>query len=303
MDGVVERVPSGCAHAPRLRLVAVAHRHPRRRGRSAALQSRWKRRHRDARLLQAGAGRARGARAHPLDRCHVRGNLGAGRGWFPDATARGSVAGSAGVKIATLGNASAIHTQRWVRHFRARGHEVALWSLEPGPADLEVRPLPAPSLPGFARYPLATPALRRELERFAPDLVDAHYVPNYGLLGALAGRRPLAVTPWGSDLLLLGRRGFAQRARARFVLERADLVLVDAENLASAARALGAPPERVACIPWGVPLDRFRPAPVREAGLLLTTRVMEPIYDLPTVIAGVAPVLERRAEAQLVLAG
>lgn len=207
------------------------------------------------------------------------------------------------MRIATLANATVIHTQRWVEYFRARGHEVALWSLEPGPPELGTRALPAPPLPGFMRYPLAASALRRQLSVFDPDLVDAHYVPNYGLLGTLVGRRPLVVTAWGSDLLVLGRRGPLQRARARFVLERADLILADAEHLAAAARSLGAKAQRVACIPWGVALERFCPAPTRQAGLIVSTRMMEPIYDLPTVIEGVAPVLARRGEAQLVLAG
>jgi glycosyltransferase involved in cell wall biosynthesis len=205
------------------------------------------------------------------------------------------------VKIATLGNAAVVHTQRWVEHFRARGHEVALWSLEEGPPRLEARPLPAPPIPRFLRYPLATPALRRALAAFDPDLVDAHFVPNYGLLGALAGRHPLAVTAWGSDLLL--PRGGLQRARAHWVLARADLVIADAENLAAAARALGAAPERVACIPWGVPLDLYREGSAREPGLILSTRRMETLYDLPTVIEAAARVMAERPETRLALAG
>jgi glycosyltransferase involved in cell wall biosynthesis len=212
------------------------------------------------------------------------------------------MARSAGVKIATLGNAAVVHTQRWVEHFRARGHEVALWSLEPGPRALGARPLPAPPLPGLLRYPMAAPMLRREVKAFAPDLVDAHYVPNYGLLGALIGVRPLSVTAWGSDLLLLGRRGGLQRARARYVLHHADLVLADAENLANVARALG-PSAKVACIPWGVELERYRAGGAREPGLILSTRRMEPIYDLPTLIEGVARALEKRSGLRLALAG
>jgi glycosyltransferase involved in cell wall biosynthesis len=207
------------------------------------------------------------------------------------------------VRIATLANAGVIHTRRWVEYFRSRGHEVKLWSLEPGPAELDAQPLPSPPWPGFVRYPLATAALRQALARFAPDLVDAHYVPNYGLLGVLAGRHPLSVTAWGSDLLLLGRRGALQRARARFVMHRADLVLADAENLAAAARRLGAPADRVACIPWGIALERFSPRAPRQPGLILSTRMMEPVYDLTTVIEGVAPVLRSHPAAELVLAG
>jgi glycosyltransferase involved in cell wall biosynthesis len=207
------------------------------------------------------------------------------------------------VRIATLSNASAEHTRRWVAWFRARGHEVRVWSLEAPTADLAVERLPSAPLPGFLRYPLALPALERALERFEPDLVDAHYVPNYGLLGALAGRRPLSVTAWGSDLLVAGGRGPLERARTRYVMGRADLVLADAEILATAARALGAAPGKVHVIPWGVDPGRFRPAQTRERGLLVSTRMHEPVYDLATVLRAAKPVLERHPRSCLVVAG
>jgi glycosyltransferase involved in cell wall biosynthesis len=207
------------------------------------------------------------------------------------------------VKIATLGNAAVVHTQRWVRWFRSRGHEVRLWSLERGPADLDVQPLPRLPLPGFVRYPLAALALRRSLRAYAPDVVDAHYVPNYGLLGALAAVSPLVVTAWGSDLLVAAPRDPLQRTRARFVLRRAAAVVADSQNLGAAARALGADPNRVHVVPWGVDLDRFASGAHREPGLLLSVRMHEPIYDLPTLLRGVAPVLSSRPYTRLAIAG
>lgn len=207
------------------------------------------------------------------------------------------------MRIATLSNAAVIHTRRWVEWFRARGHEVRVWSLEPGPAALEARALPSAPLPGFVRYPLAVPALRRALDAFRPDVVDAHFVPNYGLIGALAGRSPLCVSAWGSDLLVLGRRGALQRTRARFVLRRADAVIADNDHLARAATELGAPAARVHAIPWGVDPDLYRPAGTRTPGLLLSTRMHEPIYDLPTLFQGVRPVLERNPGFELVITG
>ena len=219
------------------------------------------------------------------------------------------------MRIATLANGSVVHTRRWVEHFRARGHEVRLFTLEPawdgahgaagahrGAGEPGVVRLPAAPLPGVLRYPLAVPRLQRELRRFAPDLVDAHFVPNYGLMGALSGRRPLSIAAWGSDLLL--STGHPWRlARARFALARAALVLCDAENLAVAARRAGADPARVRAFPWGVDRALFHPAPARERGLLLSTRMHEDVYDLPTVIEGAARVLEAHPDAQLVLAG
>lgn len=207
------------------------------------------------------------------------------------------------MKIATLGNASVIHTQRWVEHFRARGHEVRAWSLEPGPPELSAEPLPALPVPGFARYLAATPALVRALRDFAPDIVDAHFVPNYGLMGALAGRHPLSVAAWGSDLLAPEQRVGFRGARARFVLKRADLVIADAENLAQAARDLGAPVGRVRCVPWGIRLDRFHASGERQSELILSTRMHEAVYDLETLIEGAAAVMRARPQSEIAIAG
>ena len=207
------------------------------------------------------------------------------------------------MKIATLGNAAAVHTQRWVEWFRGRGHEVEVWSLERGPVELRAHALPRTPFPGALRYPLAVPALRRELAVFGPDLVDAHYVPNYGLAAALAARRPLVVSAWGSDLLVDPRRDPLRRARARFVLARADHVLADSDNLAAAALALGAERERASASPWGVDASRFKPAGGRESGLVISTRMHEPIYDLPTVLRAVARAHRALPALHLAIAG
>ncbi len=207
------------------------------------------------------------------------------------------------MKIATLGNAAVIHTRRWAEHFRSRGHDVRVWSLERPPAGFDALPLPRLPLPGALRYPLAVPALATALAQFAPDVVDAHFVPNYGLMAALTGRHPFSVTAWGSDLLLNPGRAALQRARARYVLRRADLVLADSGNLAAAALALGADPERTHAIPWGIEPARFRDAPPREPGLLFGARMHEPVYDIPSILEGVRPVLASRPGTRLVLAG
>lgn len=207
------------------------------------------------------------------------------------------------MRIATLGNAAVGHTVNWVSWFRAHGHEVRLFSLEPAPVGFaDVVPLPSAPLPGALRYPLAVPRLARELAAFAPDVVDAHYVPNYGVMAALAGRHPLSIAAWGSDLLLAAR-GPLQRARAAFALARADLVICDAANLAAAAERAGAAADKVRTIPWGIDLARFTPGPARTPGLIVSTRMHEPLYDLRTVIEAAARVLETQPHATLVVAG
>ena len=146
------------------------------------------------------------------------------------------------------------------------------------------------------RYLSALGAVRAEVRSFRPDVVIAHFLPNYGLLAALSGARAWMVACWGSDLLVNARRTPLHRARARFVLRRAGLVHVDAAVLADAAVALGAPPERVWTRAWGVDVSAFLDTnrargegPIR----VLWSRQLEAVYD-PEPFVRALGILKRR---------
>jgi glycosyltransferase involved in cell wall biosynthesis len=231
------------------------------------------------------------------------------------------------MKVALLASGEAIHSRRWAQGLSQRDLEVRLFTLEAPAAEfadesgIPVVSLPNRRLPDLLRYPLASPALNRELRRFGPDLLDAHFVPNYGLLGAMSRRRPLVVNCWGSDLLI-GRDAF-RRTRARWVLHRADLVFVDAENLGDAARGLGVGEDRLRVVPWGVDSRRFaftaapdarrqrrqswpeawRDATVSGGAVVVSTRVLHPIYDVATLVRAWPAVVRQHPDARLLIAG
>jgi len=124
-----------------------------------------------------------------------------------------------------------------------------------------------------------------------PDVTVAHFLPNYGLLAALAPARPFLLACWGSDLLVNAWRSPLHRARARYVLRRADLIHVDARVLGEAAVALGAPSERIWTRAWGVDEELLAAEPEgrapRTAGgpiRILWTRMLEPIYGPETFL-------------------
>jgi len=190
------------------------------------------------------------------------------------------------MRIALLGNAEAIHTRRWAGILRARGHDVRVFSLERPPHDdaAGVQVLPSLPLPRVLRYPLARGAFADALDAFAPHLVEAHFVPNYGFLAALVGRRPFAVQCWGSDLLVSAAKSALHARRARFALTRADVVIADARVLGEAARSYGAPPERLLVVPWGADLARFPLAPASASPHVVSVRQLEPLYDVATLV-------------------
>jgi glycosyltransferase involved in cell wall biosynthesis len=228
------------------------------------------------------------------------------------------------VRVAVLGSAAVPHTGRWTAALVARGIEARVWSLEPpvedDPAPCRIELLPTAALPGVFRYPLAAPALRKALAAFDPEVIDAHFVPNYGVLGVLSRRRPLVVNAWGSDLLTA--HDPLRRARLSWVLSRADHVRVDAHNLAKVARGLGVGEGKLEVLPWGAETERFAFSPNREARLearrawprewaeaagegpvAVSTRMHHPVYAIDTLIDAWPAVTEAQPKALCLVAG
>lgn len=215
------------------------------------------------------------------------------------------------MRILLLAHAPVVHTQRWAAALAARGHEIRLLTAEaatgaPFPGTRVGAPLPL----GALRYASARGAVEREARAFGADVTVAHFLPNYGFLAALAGLRPLLLVCWGSDLLVNAERSPLHRARARFVLERADRVHVDAAVLARAAVRLGAPAPLVWTRPWGVDVDAFAPKEpwasrrARSPELrLLWTRRLSALYDPATFLRALAILRRRGVPFRATIAG
>lgn len=201
------------------------------------------------------------------------------------------------MRLLVLAHAPSVHTRRWTRALRDRGHELRLLTATPSEAPEVPERVVGHAAPVQAlRYWSALGEVRAEVRTFRPDVTIAHFLPNYGFLAALSGARAWMLSCWGSDLLRNARRTPLHRARARFVLRRAPLVHVDAQVLAEAAVELGAARERVWTRAWGVDGKAFgcpeehRPdGPVR----VLWTRQLEPVYD-PEPFVRALGILKRR---------
>lgn len=238
------------------------------------------------------------------------------------------------MKICMIGNADSIHVQRWARHFSERGFEVSLLSFyQPmtrfngnpsvhfmrarahGGRRAGVRSAAAMGrFPGMLRLVTAARLKRsgfyRELERINPDVVHAHYVSDYGFLAALSGRHPMVVSAWGSDLLVDPRLSVITRRLVRWVLARADLVTYNSSQLGDAARAMGAPPERLLQIVLGVgsemleALRTLTVTPSDRQPIIVSQRSLErPVYNVDQVILAMPDVLRRVPAARLMVGG
>jgi glycosyltransferase involved in cell wall biosynthesis len=157
------------------------------------------------------------------------------------------------------------------------------------------------------QYLVHLPAIRRLIRRIQPDLVNAHFLSSYGLLGALTcpKRIPYVISLYGSDILVIPERSPIHRLAARFSLSRASLVISVSENMTKTLKRYL--PDRVPVLTtqYGINLDMFHPqdgdAP-REP-LCLSTRALVNISDLETLLTAAKTLHGEGEHYQFIVAG
>ncbi|MDP2961051.1 MAG: glycosyltransferase family 4 protein [candidate division Zixibacteria bacterium] len=204
------------------------------------------------------------------------------------------------MKLLFLSDARSFHTKRWVDYFVNQGYESYLFSLEKsqGTKAFEIFISPKSEYP-LLKYLLALPQLKKIIKEIEPDLVNAHFIPNYGFLGALSKRKPLVVSAWGSDVLVSSKKSFFHRTRAKYVLTKADLVTCDGMNMFQELCALGVEKDKIVLAPMGVELNLLRERSIsgrfenKEEIIILSMRSLEPVYDLKTLIKAVPLIISQ----------
>lgn len=194
------------------------------------------------------------------------------------------------MRVLYAGNIQSVHLRRWVGAAVAAGDEVAVCSFVSGSCEARLDVLRTFGL-GKAAYLLGVPQLKRVVQQFRPDIVHAHYLTSYGAVAALADLHPLLVTAWGSDLLPVPSTTAVHRWAARLAVQRADLVTVVADHMKGPAVTLGAHPDRLETVVFGLDLQLFRPKPPTPANgvpVVMCTRNFDDVYRVDTLIAALA---------------
>jgi glycosyltransferase involved in cell wall biosynthesis len=206
-----------------------------------------------------------------------------------------------------MGDARQVHIARWGRYLSECGYNVLTVSLEPvdAVAGNGERIQVAALLPQFIRYTAAVPSLRSIIRRFRPHLVNAHFLPNYGLMAMLSSFHPWVLSTWGSDIMVLPERSTLHMRRTTAVIASADYITSDADVMTRRLVELGAASERVVTFPFGVDLSVFFPEnPADRTGpRLLSNRQLEAVYDVRSIIAAFPQVLREESGAMLTVAG
>ncbi len=221
------------------------------------------------------------------------------------------------MKIVVVGNGRSVHVAGRSAAMAARGHAVRLVTLGPvlDAPGVEVRTQTIPT--GIRAAIGAARSFFGDVKSFAPDLLHLHYAGGkLGTMASLTDVHPFVVTVMGGDVLPeqhAGGMSWLERRATRRVLQAADLILVKSDALRPAVAALGAADAPVETVRWGVdPAVFHRDADAAAAlrqrlGLdprervLLSPRILAPLYNVHLMVEALPAVLARVPEAVLLV--
>ncbi len=202
------------------------------------------------------------------------------------------------MKILILSDARSIHTKRWVSSLREKGDEVVLFSLIPADDDFfTVSGIRTyyfnlfrykSRLKGLYMHLRAAFFLRKVLHAERPDILHAHYITSFGLVGALSLWHPFVISLWGSDIYDFPHESLFNRLSVKYVLKKADRILSTSRNMASeAARYTG---KDILVTPFGVDTSVFRriPLPEKDTIVIGNVKALSPKYGIDCLIRAFA---------------
>jgi glycosyltransferase involved in cell wall biosynthesis len=153
------------------------------------------------------------------------------------------------------------------------------------------------------KYLAHLPAVRKLARAIEPDVVSAQELGSYGPLGILCGVMPVAVSAWGTDVLLEPDWSWLHRKRVEFVLKRADLITSMADHMTERLVALGADRDKIIVNHFGVDADVFamtaRPPRPADGVVLIHTRHFKPVYNFEQLLAALPAVFAALPNARL----
>lgn len=215
------------------------------------------------------------------------------------------------MRVCFLTATGSIHDQRLLKSLAKRGHEVHVITLHPPKAldGVQLHHLTAP----ITRYSDVAflfnySRIRRLLDSINPDVVAGLGLSNYGFYAAVCGRRPLAVSAYGSDVLLAPKESLRLKWMVKYAIKKADLITADAEVLKKEIMRLGGEESKVVVQPLGVDdvflsVNRSREFARKDRYTVLSYRSLEPLYNIELILQAFPLVVEQTAKVKLIIAG
>ena len=222
------------------------------------------------------------------------------------------------MRICFLAHGGSLHTHNWIRYFAGKGHQIYLISFDGyqfEPLDNVIVYTITPRFPyiKFFSYfinlwlgPFINAFKIRGLVRsINPDILHAHYLTDYGLIGYLLHFPLFVVTVWGSDILVAPKKSLYHRIMVKLILNSSKLITGDSNTVRDECLKYCNHPEKVKVILWGVDLsifhERVNDRTKHPKINILSNRGLIPIYNTDTIVSSIPYVVKKYPHVKLVL--
>ncbi|MCL2246450.1 MAG: glycosyltransferase family 4 protein [Lentimicrobiaceae bacterium] len=142
------------------------------------------------------------------------------------------------------------------------------------------------------------------LEKERPDIIHIQQISTYGLLLIKALRKsklsiPVVATAWGSDVLLVPKKGCLYKKMVQYILNQSDAFTADGQVLVSEMQKLASKKIEVAIANFGINVEEL---PLQKENMIYSNRLHKPLYRVDKIIMAFSKFLQQNPDWRLVVA-
>ena len=212
------------------------------------------------------------------------------------------------MKVLLLAPSKSIHTHKWALYYKNKGISVKVVTFadhysEENAREIDTISLPK-LLPGKLSYISSVFSLKKILKQFKPDILHAHYVSSYGLIGALANYAPYYISVWGRDIFQFPAQNSFNKKLVEWTLSKGDMICSTSHIMAVETNKYT--DKKVHITPFGVDLTIFKPEPVQpshDTVTIGTVKALSDKYGIGDLIKAFAVIHEKKRNTKLLIVG
>lgn len=208
--------------------------------------------------------------------------------------------------ILMLASSRSVHTWRWATGLKSRGWDIRLLTADAGEAHpYATIPIHRLKYSGKTGFLWSAPQLKALCKELRPGLIHAFYATNYGLLGAIAGFKPMLLSVMGTDVFSYPDKSRLHAAYTSFILKKYGHIAATSSIMCSRVETFGINPEHITCTPFGIDTKKFSPPAQRQAEpkgdafRIVSFRHLEQKYGLDVLIEAAARLRRELPEQKL----
>ena len=237
------------------------------------------------------------------------------------------------LKIIFFADAAAEHSMRWAKFFADLGHEVHLlsWNIEGGSGSYRQRSAIIHQAKPVIFHYIGPSGLKnnynnlvrifsiliksyRLVKKIHPDVIHSHSVGAYSWITLLFSKYKIIITPWGTDVLIDMEASRIHRLLSILTLNKSKLITTDAIHMKKKLMEYDIEGGKIKMINFGTDIEKFKKNEIArkkirdkynisdEDVIVISTRTLNPIHDVFTVLKAIAIVNKINLKVKFIIA-